>query len=114
MVHIAHEPGCGFVKNFPSVQRGFWGSLLIVGIVVLSGCTLFEGPISIDQAVARLIPNDPGNVSNADLYIGELEIQAATQMWVGNQAVPRTGGQRINESTLERLILIWRQNAPVP
>ncbi len=90
--------------------------LVLRGLLVLSlsGCTLLQGQLSIDQAVARLVPNDPRNVSNPNHFIGELEILRATQLWIGNKPVPGTGGQMISEEVIKQLVLLWKQQAPIP
>lgn len=90
---------------------------LLVGCVLLfglSGCALFQGQLSIDQAVARLVPNDPSFEPNPDRYIGEAEIMAATQLWIKGQPVPGTGGQLISEGAMKQLIVLWRSQALVP
>lgn len=90
--------------------------LVLCGALVLglSGCTLLQGQLSIDQAVARLVPNDPQNVSNPDHFIGELEMLKATQMWIDGKPVPGTGGQTISEAVIKQLVLLWTQQAPIP
>ncbi len=80
----------------------------------VSGCALLEGQLTIDQAVARLVPNDPPSAADPDRYIGENEILTATQLWINGQPVPRTGGQRITEGVMNQLILLWRTQALIP
>lgn len=92
------------------------GTLIVCGLLVLglSGCMLFQGQLSIDQAVARLVPHDPRNVSNPNHFIGELEMLEATQLWIDGKPVPGTGGQTISEAVIKQLVLLWEQQAPIP
>lgn len=92
-----------------------WVRWVVVALAFgLSGCTLFQMNLSIDQAVARLVPADPAGVSNPDRFIGSQEIDAATQLWISNRPVPHTGGQYITELVLKQLIQLWQQGAPIP
>jgi|GEM_PF-2677361 len=86
-------------------------TLVLCGLLVLglSGCTLLQGQLSIDQAVARLVPNDPGNVSNPVHFIGKLEFLRATQLWIDGSPVQGTGGQTISEAVIKQLMLLWKQ-----
>ncbi len=88
-------------------------SMLIL-MLSLSGCSVLQIQLfSIDQAVARLVPNDPPGAFHSDHFIGELEIQRATQLWVQGKPVPMTGGQIITEKGIENLIVLWQRKAPV-
>lgn len=88
--------------------------LVLVLALTVSGCSLIEAQfLSIDQAVARLVPNDPPGMFNANHFIGEMEIQRATQLWVQGKPVPMTGGQTITEKGIEHLIMLWQRKAPV-
>jgi len=84
------------------------GFLLMV-LVFTTGCGLFQPELSIEAAVAQLIPNDPsvGIGRNADRLIGDQEILIAASFWVKEQSVPRTGGKRINDSTMKALMTAW-------
>lgn len=92
-------------------SMGIIGVLLLLG---LSGCaTLFQGNLSIERAVAQLVPNDPANVDHPNRYIGELEIQRTTLLWIQGKPVPQTGGQYMTDKIMEQLILMWQQQIPV-
>jgi len=87
---------------------------ILMLVLSLSGCSLIQTQLlSIDQAVARLVPNDPPGTFHSDHFIGEFEIQRATQLWVQGKPVPMTGGQTITEMGIENLIILWQRNAPV-
>jgi len=68
--------------------------------------------LSIDQAVARLVPNDPAQ-SNADALVGDREIIMAIQYWILSSAVPNTGGQTISDAKMLDLIKKWVMGATV-
>lgn len=92
-----------------------WVRWVVVALALsLSGCTLLQVNLTIDQAVARLVPADPLGVSNPDHFIGNQEMDLATQLWVSSRPVPGTGGQYITEDVLKQLIHLWQQAAPIP
>lgn len=83
--------------------------LVVMVLFVLSGCALFEPELSIEAAVAQMIPNDPSVAlgGNADRLIGDQEILLAIEHWVKGRSVPKTGGKRINDLSMKSLIEAW-------
>ncbi len=83
--------------------------LLVMVLMFISGCGLFQPELSIEAAVAQLIPNDPSVAvgGNADRLIGDQEILLATGFWVKEASVPRTGGKRINDQMMKNLVVAW-------
>lgn len=73
-----------------------------------TGCALFQPPLSVEQAVARLVPFDPP-IAQANHLIGDREIELAVQLWIREEVVPNTGGKRIDDLTLKRLVRSWAQ-----
>lgn len=92
-------------------MRGRLGWLL-VGVVLLGGCAL-QPVLPVEQAVARLVPGDPPGVDRADVYIGDQEILLAVEHWIKGTPVPRTGGTRLDDATMRRLIELWARRRPV-
>jgi len=88
--------------------------LAVLVLLGLSGCGVLQGVLSIDQAVARLVPNDPVSVTNPNHFIGAQEIEASTQLWIDGRPVPRTGGQHITDEAMRQLIALWEQHVAVP
>jgi len=92
-----------------------YAKFLIVSVLLgLSGCGVLQGVLSIDQAVARLVPNDPLSATYPNHFIGAQEIAQSTQLWIDGRPVPRTGGQHITDETMQKLIALWKQHVAVP
>lgn len=73
-----------------------------------TGCAMFQPSLSIEQAVARMVPFDPPT-AQADHLIGDREIELAVQLWIRGDVVPKTGGKRIDDPTMKRLAQSWAQ-----
>lgn len=73
-----------------------------------AGCGLFDPPLAVEQAVARMVPFDPP-IAQADHLIGDREIELAVQLWIRGEVVPKTGGKRIDDPTMKRLAQSWAQ-----
>ncbi|MDH7505234.1 MAG: hypothetical protein QHH25_03775 [Candidatus Acetothermia bacterium] len=71
------------------------------------------GGLSIEQAIAALVPGDPPGAANPDLVIGDQEILRAISFWINGEAVPNTGGQTIDDSKMLELIALWIGGTPV-
>lgn len=93
--------------------RGAWLLLLVLPLWALPGCGLFEPPLSVAQAVARLIPFDPP-VAQADHIIGDREIEWAVRLWVRGEPVPKTGGKRVDDAAMKQLAQLWAQQIFIP
>jgi len=92
------------------------GGTLIVAASMLIGvaaCGLFQPALSLEAAVARLLPNDPPVAQFSDRIIGDDEIVLAVQFWIRDLPVPRSGGQRINDDEMKRLIELWASGGVV-
>jgi parallel beta-helix repeat protein len=88
----------------------------IMGVLlalVLSSGLLYGQTLTIEQAVASLIANEPSNAADADLIIGDREITQAIQLWILGQEVPGTGGLTINDQKIQGLITMWILSEPV-
>ncbi|MEM4402524.1 MAG: PKD domain-containing protein, partial [Candidatus Caldarchaeum sp.] len=68
---------------------------------------------TIEQAIASLVPNDPPDVANPDLVIGDLEMMKALGFYEKQQPVPNTDGQIIDDATMLRLQDLWISRRPV-
>jgi len=88
-------------------------ALLLLGAVILTGCDLLQPQLSVERAVARLVPNDPPTVLDPDTLIGDGEILRAIEFWVKGIAVPKTGGARIDDPTIQRLVALWAKREQV-
>jgi len=88
-------------------------ALLFLAIVTLSGCGLLQPRLGVERATARLIPNDPPTVLDPDTLIGDGEILRAIEFWVKGTPVPRTGGVRIDDATMQRLVALWTRREQV-
>lgn len=71
------------------------------------------GALTVERAIASLIPGDPPGVANPDLIIGDREILRAVEYWINGEEVPNTAGQRINDSKMLELIALWIGGTPV-
>lgn len=70
------------------------------------------GTLSVEQAIARMVPNDP-NSANANAVIGDKEIKQAVTYWIMASEVPNTGGQKVTDSKILDLIKKWVSGATV-
>ncbi len=86
---------------------------LMLIVLSVSGCSLFEPVLPLEQAVARWVPNDPPG-ANADRLIGDREIIKSTQAWIKGTPVPRTGGQRLNDNDIQHLVTLWAEQTLLP
>ncbi|MEM4204267.1 MAG: PKD domain-containing protein, partial [Candidatus Methanomethylicaceae archaeon] len=53
---------------------------------------------TIEEAIASLVPGDPPDVANPDVYIGDQEILRAQQLWISGSPVPGTDGKVIDDA----------------
>jgi hypothetical protein len=91
------------MRNLTSVRVAV--ALLLV-LVALSGCDLLQ-KLSVEQAVAHLVPGDPPTIRDPNQLIGDREILMAIEFWVKDESVPRTRGAHIDDSTMRHLIELW-------
>jgi hypothetical protein len=87
--------------------------LNIINWLAEGGTSHLPGGASIEEAVARLVPNDPPGVSNPDTYIGDQEILRAQQLWTTGSPVPGTDGKTIDDATMMKLLGMWSSRKPV-
>ncbi len=71
------------------------------------------GGLTIEQAIASLVPGEPAGAANPDLVIGDQEILQAISFWINGEEVPNTGGQTINDAKMLELISLWIGGTPV-
>jgi len=64
------------------------------------------GTLSVEQALARAVPNDP-NSANANQVIGDQEIKQGVTYWIMGAQVPNTGGQMVGDNKILDLIKKW-------
>ncbi len=64
------------------------------------------GTLSVEQALARAVPNDP-NSANANQVIGDQEIKQGVTYWIMGSQVPSTGGQTVGDNKILDLIKKW-------
>jgi PKD repeat protein len=69
--------------------------------------------LTIEEAVARLVPGDPSNAPDPDQVIGDQEIQQAMRLWINREPVPNTGGQVISDEKMMELFALWTKGTPV-
>jgi PKD repeat protein len=62
---------------------------------------------TIEQAIASLVPNDPPDVSNPDVIVGDVEMTRALGYYEKQEPVPNTGGKIIDDVTMLRLQDLW-------
>ncbi len=86
---------------------------LLLSPLVLTSCELLQPQLSVERAVARLIPNDPPTVLDADTLIGDGEILRAIEFWVKGTSVPKANGARIDDEIMERLVSLWAKREQV-
>ena len=65
------------------------------------------GVVSIEKAIASLIPGDPAGVADPDLVIGDREILKAVEYWITEGTVPGTDGRKIDDAKMLELINLW-------
>jgi hypothetical protein len=75
----------------------------------IAACAAFQ-TLSIESAVAQLVPNDPAVFQGSDRIIGDDEIKIAVEFWIKGEAVPRTRGERINDLMMKRLVELWAES----
>jgi len=62
---------------------------------------------TIEQAIASLVPNDPPDVANPDVIVGDVEMTRALGYYEKQEPVPNTGGKIIDDVTMLRLQDLW-------
>ena len=90
-----------------------------LGLAAWSFTVTAEGPpppppgvLTVEQAIAKLVPGDPGGVANPDLVIGDQEILQAIGFWISGDTVPGTG-RTIDDAKMLELISLWIGGTPV-
>lgn len=68
---------------------------------------------TIEQAIASLVPNDPPDVANPEVVIGDVEMTKALGFYEKQQPVPNTDGKIIDDATMLRLQDLWISRRPV-
>lgn len=68
---------------------------------------------TIEEAIASLVPGDPADVTNPDVYIGDQEILRAHQLWISGSPVPGTDGKVIDDAMMLKLLGLWSSRKPV-
>ena len=91
---------------------GFW-IFAVLTVLVSSSIVWADGQIpprtgtSTIAAVASLIPNDPTGKDSPDLFVGDLEIVEAAEIYTYDKEVPRTGGLHLDKDSIKYLIAHW-------
>lgn len=75
--------------------------------------TVTGGGLTIERAIASLVPNDPPGVPDPDLVIGDQEILQAIQYWINGTPVPGTGGKVIDDVLILKLVQLWITGEPL-
>jgi hypothetical protein len=102
-----------FVQLWAADNSGHLGMAAWTFTVTAGGPPLPPGGLTIEQAVARLVPGDPSGAPDPDRVIGDQEILQAISFWINGEPVPNTGGQTINDNKMLELIALWIGSTPV-
>lgn len=111
MVRFLSDTNVTLYNNCPTYEPNPIGS-------IGTGDAVGEIPPSpttktIEQAIASLVPNDPPDVANPDLVIGDIEMTKALGLYEKQQPVPNTDGKVIDDLTMLRLQDLWISRRPV-